>query len=139
MQRSAAKSKINSFFARSPRAFQRPLGHGCKVLSRGYGGQLRRRGHLPVRQQAERRQRRPLDGMLQEFEIAKEKGLALIPVGATGYVAGELWNKVMADLPAYYPNRTADFQPLLASLGNADVEPTLLIDAVIRIIDLSQT
>jgi Sir2- and TIR-associating SLOG family/SIR2-like domain len=80
------------------------------------------------------------DGMLQEFEIAKEKGLALIPVGATGYMAGELWNKVMADLAAYYPNRTADFQPLLASLGNADAEPSLLIEAVIRIIELwSQT
>ena len=80
------------------------------------------------------------DGMLQEFEIAKEKGLALIPVGATGYMAGELWNKVMADLAAYYPKRTADFQPLLASLGNADAEPSLLINAVIRILDLwSQT
>jgi Sir2- and TIR-associating SLOG family len=76
------------------------------------------------------------DGVAQEFDICKEKGLALIPVGATGYMAEELWNKVMADLPAYYSKRTAEFQPLLETLGNADAEPTLLIDAIIRTLDL---
>jgi Sir2- and TIR-associating SLOG family len=59
------------------------------------------------------------DGVAQEFEIAKEKGLALIPVGATGYMAKQLWDRVMADLAAYYPQRTDEFKPLLDTLGNA--------------------
>jgi Sir2- and TIR-associating SLOG family/SIR2-like domain len=80
------------------------------------------------------------DGVAQEFEISKEKGLALIPVGATGYMAGELWNKVMADLAGYYPTRTEEFKPMLETLGDANAEPAVLIDAVIRILDLwSQT
>lgn len=80
------------------------------------------------------------DGMLQEFEIAKEKGLALIPVGATGYMAGELWKQVMSDLPAFYPQRTADFGALLEILGRVDTEPDVLIKAVTQVLDLwSQT
>lgn len=80
------------------------------------------------------------DGMAQEFDISKEKGLALIPVGATGYMAGELWKQVMADLTTYYPQRTADFKPMLETLGNADAEPAVLINAVIQVLDLwSQT
>ena len=80
------------------------------------------------------------DGMLQEFDIAREKGLAVIPVGATGYIAGELWNKVMADLSSYYPQRAGDFKSLLETLGKADAEPSVLVDAVIKILDLwSQT
>jgi hypothetical protein len=76
----------------------------------------------------------------QEFEIAKEKGLALIPVGATGYMAKQLWDRVMADLAAYYPKRTDEFKPLLDTLGNADAEASTLIDAIVRTLDLwSQT
>jgi hypothetical protein len=80
------------------------------------------------------------DGVAQEFEIAKEKGLALIPVGATGYMAKQLWDRVMADLAAYYPKRTDEFKPLLDTLGNADAEASTLIDAIVRTLDLwSQT
>jgi Sir2- and TIR-associating SLOG family/SIR2-like domain len=45
------------------------------------------------------------DGVAQEFELAKEKGLALIPVGATGFMAKELWDRVMGDFAACYPKR----------------------------------
>lgn len=34
------------------------------------------------------------DGMREEFEIAKERGLFLLPVGATGYMARRLWEEV---------------------------------------------
>jgi hypothetical protein len=76
------------------------------------------------------------DGMAQEFDISKEKGLALIPVGATGYMAGELWKQVMTDLPAFYPQRTADFRPLLETLGRVDAGPDVLIKAITQILDL---
>ena len=76
------------------------------------------------------------DGVAQEFDVCKEKGLALIPVCATGYMAKQLWDKVMADFATFYPKRTADFKPLLDTLGNADADPGTLIDTVGRTLDL---
>jgi hypothetical protein len=76
------------------------------------------------------------DGVRQEFEIAKEKGLALIPVGATGFVARELWEKMMADLATYYPQRTDAFRAQFEVLGKADAAPEALTDAVVQILDL---
>lgn len=37
------------------------------------------------------------NGMLEEFEIAIKKDVIPIPVGATGYMAETLWNRVMDD------------------------------------------
>ena len=34
----------------------------------------------------------------REFEIAKQNNLLLIPVGATGYVAKELWQEIIDNL-----------------------------------------
>ena len=76
------------------------------------------------------------DGMSQEFDVCKEKGLALIPVGATGYMAKQLWDRVMGDLAACYPNRTDEFKPLLDTLGNPDADPGTLINAIVHILDL---
>ncbi len=40
-------------------------------------------------------------GMLQEFEIAKELGLCIIPIGATGYVAKKILNEVKTNIDNY--------------------------------------
>jgi Sir2- and TIR-associating SLOG family/SIR2-like domain len=37
------------------------------------------------------------DGVRAEFNLAKEQGLYLLPVGASSWMARELWNEVMAD------------------------------------------
>jgi Sir2- and TIR-associating SLOG family/SIR2-like domain len=76
------------------------------------------------------------DGVAEEFEIAKQKGLALIPVGSTGFMAQELWKKVMADPAAYYPNCTDQFQKALLTLGDNQEEPSVLIEAVVRVLEL---
>ena len=68
--------------------------------------------------------------------MAKEKGLAVIPVGATGFMAKELWDRVMGDLGAYYPNRTEEFRPLLETLGKPDAEPEALINGIIATLEL---
>ena len=36
------------------------------------------------------------DGVKKEFNISHELGLALIPVGCSGYMAKELWDEVGA-------------------------------------------
>jgi len=76
------------------------------------------------------------DGVAQEFEIAREKGLALIPVGATGFMAKELWDRVMADPAACFPKDTARFKELLDVLGDPKAEPQTLIDAVVAMLAL---
>lgn len=57
------------------------------------------------------------DGLQNEFDIAIEQGVKVIPIGATGYMAKILWNKVMNSYDQYYPNNT-DLQDALKELGN---------------------
>ena len=44
------------------------------------------------------------DGMYQEFQISKENGLLIVPIGATGYMARKIWQEVKDDFESYYPN-----------------------------------
>jgi hypothetical protein len=78
----------------------------------------------------------PANGVRREFEIARDRGLLLIPIGATGDVAQELWQSIYNDFETYYPNHPelkASFAEL-NSLSNS----AAIIDAVIRIIDSSR-
>ena len=43
------------------------------------------------------------NGVRQEFELAVERGLFPVPIGATGYVAREIWGEVTGDLSRFYP------------------------------------
>lgn len=44
-------------------------------------------------------------GVNEEFKLAVEAGLAVVPVGATGYMALQLHKRVMENFPQYYPGR----------------------------------
>lgn len=62
-------------------------------------------------------------GVIEEFELAVEKGLHVIPIGATGYASKELWNRVMKNFEKYYPhkqNLKEDFELLGKSGATAD-------------------
>jgi hypothetical protein len=43
------------------------------------------------------------NGMEEEFDIAIEKGMKPIPIGATGYMAKKLWDNVINNFEKYYP------------------------------------
>jgi hypothetical protein len=76
------------------------------------------------------------DGVEQEFELAVEKGLRVIPVGATGYVAEELWKRVNDDFDTYYPNATDALKSLFLEIGpSAERCPEKLSTAVIKLIE----
>ena len=75
----------------------------------------------------------PANGVRREFEIAKEKGLLLIPIGATGYMAKELWEEITNNFDSYYPAH-AELKPLFESLDDAS-DSKRLIDTVIEIIN----
>jgi len=75
----------------------------------------------------------PANGVRREFEIARDKELLLIPIGATGYVAKELWQEVAANFGTYYPAH-AELKPLFDGLDDAS-DSERLIGAVIEIIN----
>jgi hypothetical protein len=76
------------------------------------------------------------DGVAREFDIALERGLAVVPVGGTGYMARALWERVNASLDHYYPGSSADFRDKFIRLGDPADEPSHLISRVLDIVTL---
>lgn len=69
------------------------------------------------------------DGMIEEFELAVSKGLKVIPIGATGYVARELWEKVISTYSIYYPERN-DAKAILEQLGDYNANEQLIKNTI---------
>lgn len=64
------------------------------------------------------------EGVAEEFALASEAGLALVPIGATGYVAARLHAQVLRDFGDYYPDRP-DLRSDFEALGTATDLSTL--------------
>src|SRR5262249_21131681 len=45
------------------------------------------------------------DGALSEFQIATERGVYPIPIGATGHAAAKIWEIVHGNLAKFFPGR----------------------------------
>lgn len=60
----------------------------------------------------------PSNGMKEEFDIAIRKGVLPIPLGFSGNVAEELWNQVVTNFNAYFPNELSPVQQHLLTLGD---------------------
>jgi Sir2- and TIR-associating SLOG family/SIR2-like domain len=74
-------------------------------------------------------------GVKREFEIAKEMGIKLIPIGVTGYASQQLWEEVMKKFDQLYgdfPQLQEEFE----KLGNSNMKSGEVIQAVIHIIDV---
>jgi hypothetical protein len=76
------------------------------------------------------------DGVRAEFDLAKEKGLYVIPIGASGFMAQELWTEVMASISAYFPNESRKVQPLLHALGQTVSNPNELLKPLLELIGI---
>lgn len=77
----------------------------------------------------------PANGVRREFEIAVENGLYVIPVGATGYMAEELWKEVSANLDKFYPGYSPEFADNFAEIGTSALELDALLKSIINLID----
>ncbi len=73
-------------------------------------------------------------GVVEEFEIALSKGLKVIPVGATGFIAKELWEKVVVNFENYFPNNL-NIKDEFMQLGNKGLTNEKLIKIIIEIIN----
>ncbi len=72
------------------------------------------------------------EGTYQEFEIAKENGLKIIPIGATGYEARKIWQEIKNNITNYgYLERYID------SL-NDEKDPEELTKIILQIIESIQ-
>jgi hypothetical protein len=74
-------------------------------------------------------------GVREEFELARAKGLHLIPVGSSGSMAAELWTEMMTDLANFYPKDTNKIRPLITALGGPVKKPQELLAPILKLID----
>ncbi len=74
-------------------------------------------------------------GMIEEFDIAVSKGLMVIPIGATGFVSKDLWQKVLENFEEYYPNNS-ELKEVFLKLGDVNLSKDELINHVINIINI---
>jgi hypothetical protein len=75
------------------------------------------------------------NGVKREFDIAVEKGLIPIPVGATGYVSKIISEVVLKDADKYYPNHK-EIVPVIEELAEEKLEPDTIIEKIIKIIQI---
>ena len=76
------------------------------------------------------------DGLLQEFEIAHDQGVKVIPIGLTGFVSEKLWNQVMANTKEFYSDNIALIETI-KSLGDKSSTDDL-INNILKAINLLQ-
>ena len=82
----------------------------------------------------------PSNGMRQEFDLAVQAGLIPIPVGATGFMAEELWKEVSADIKKFIPAANDEFEKDFARLGDTSILPNellLLISMLVKYLQKS--
>jgi len=75
-------------------------------------------------------------GVRREFEIACQHGLNVVPIGATRYMANEIWKEMSLALDTYYPNSNADLTEKFSKLGEAVEKPAELISRTLEFIAL---
>ena len=76
------------------------------------------------------------NGVLEEFEIALNKGVFVIPIGCSGFVAQTLWERVTTNIATYYPNASADFIDKLTEIGQEVGGPAEIISQVTELLEL---
>jgi hypothetical protein len=77
------------------------------------------------------------DGVVAEFNMAVEQGLKVVPVGATGYVAEQMWRRLETELSVFYPDATIAFKKSLSSIGPTTLlpDPRIFIQSILKLVD----
>lgn len=75
------------------------------------------------------------DGVRAEFEAAKAHGLHLIPIGASGWMADELWNELVQNIDTYFPQKNSEIKELMQLLGKPTKNPSELIEPTLKLVE----
>lgn len=78
------------------------------------------------------------DGMEREFEIARDQGVAVIPVGSTGGTAKVLSDRVLADTGQFIPELGAGGPALIGRLAAPTQDLPALLDPLMEVISMLQ-
>jgi hypothetical protein len=73
-------------------------------------------------------------GVIDEFNIASENGLLLIPIGATGFVSESLWTKVIESFLDFFPNHEYLLEEF-KKLGDNKTDNSEIIQTVMKIVN----
>lgn len=73
------------------------------------------------------------DGMREEFEIAKQKNLLLLPIGITGYITKDFYDEIVSDIDEFYPDLNKN---LKSKIVNLNPENKNLDEIIKNIIDI---
>lgn len=74
----------------------------------------------------------PANGVRSEVEIARSDGIPVIPIGATGYMAREIWEEMSGDLDRHYTKCSDDIRSSFGRLGNEVSSPDELISPILE-------
>lgn len=72
-------------------------------------------------------------GVFEEVERARSANQLVVPVGATGHAAREIWNTASANAADWFPD--LDVTTELENLGNETLSPEDLVTAVLALIE----
>lgn len=72
------------------------------------------------------------NGMREEFDLCVQAGVRPLPVGASGFMAAELWKEVNGDMPKYFPGASTSFQSDFQKLGDSSTGPDELLQISLR-------
>ena len=76
------------------------------------------------------------DGMKAEFALSKKLGLYPVPIGASGFVAAQIWTEVMSEFDTFFPGHGKNVKNLMARLGKTTANPDDLLNTVIELVVL---
>lgn len=74
----------------------------------------------------------PADGVRQEVEIALSQGKVIVPVGATGHVARDIWEQVRSNPVKFYGAAPVNDQ--IAILGDESATVPAMVQAIVEIV-----
>lgn len=78
------------------------------------------------------------NGMREEFELCVKAGVHPLPLGATGFMAAELWEEAKRDIDTFYPNANGTFRQGFADLGDPSKSADELVVAIQKLIEQLQ-
>lgn len=76
----------------------------------------------------------PADGVRKEFDLCVAAKVRPLPIGATGFIAEELWKEVLGKFAEFYPDADAAFREEFEKLGDPSKTPGELLAAVQKLI-----
>jgi hypothetical protein len=75
-------------------------------------------------------------GVEEEFKIAEKMNLSVLPIGASGWMAKELWDRVIASWDNYFPQSTEELKESFQKLGEDVDDPDQLLSRIIETLEL---